>query len=205
MSVRTLLWLKQKLHTVAAGRPQRTKNRSRSILRGGNKMNMKKTVALALAVVILALVAIAGAAKPRGVPRIVGYNPGLRKNNTPLPPERSNPLEVLAEGGGFCTLGLGGMIIVKFDFSLSEVLTITEVTGDPIYPPETADVYGSKKGINWILLGEVTNQVSTGFYRVNEITIPSPVKYIKIVDTTIPSDHTDVIADGFDIDYIAGM
>jgi len=168
-------------------------------------MKTKKTVALALAVVLLALVAIAGAAKPRGVPSIVGYHPGPRGNNTPVPPERRDPTAVFEEGGSFCSLGLGGHIILKFDFSLTEVLTITEVTGDAAYPPETAAVYGSKKGINWIYLGEATNQVSTDLYRVNEITIPTPVKYIKLVDTTNPGDHADVIADGFDIDYIAGQ
>lgn len=179
-------------------------------------MKTKKTAVLALAVVLLGLIAVAGARKPRGVPTIFAYDPGPRKDSTPVPEARTDPDTILVEGTyngptdtGFCSLGLGGQMVLKFDSGLGSTLIIREVTGGSgTYPVEKADVFARKNLGPWIWVGEVRNDgdpdTPGGIYYTTTITLDGPYKYIKIVDTTDPAVHTDHIADGVDVDFVTG-
>jgi hypothetical protein len=137
---------------------------------------------------------------------VVDYQQGLRKDGTPVLPERSNASKVLGppDSGSevnFFSLGFGGWIIVGFPYPLangpgSDALVVETTWGT--YPLETANVYVSQNGTDWFLAGSVDNNGNS--------VVPIPetlpwVNYVKVVDTCDPALF-EATADGYDVDAI---
>ncbi|MEM3526538.1 MAG: hypothetical protein QXV37_03905, partial [Candidatus Jordarchaeaceae archaeon] len=136
---------------------------------------------------------------------VVDYHQGLRKDGTPVLPERSNPNNALGEPDDlFFSLGFGGWIIVGFPYPIAnragdDVLVIETTWGT--YPLEKADVYVSQDGTEWVYAGTVDNKGN------NEVPIPTGLtwaNYVKIVDTTDPTPF-EPTADGFDVNAVGAF
>ncbi|MEM2335988.1 MAG: PKD domain-containing protein [Candidatus Bathyarchaeia archaeon] len=136
---------------------------------------------------------------------VVDYHQGLRKDGTPVLPERSNPNNALGEPDDlFFSLGFGGWIIVGFPYPIAnragdDVLVIETTWGT--YPLEKADVYVSRDGTEWVYAGTVDNKGN------KEVPIPTGltwVNYVKIVDTTDPTPF-EPTADGFDVNAVGAF
>ncbi|TVR79187.1 MAG: T9SS C-terminal target domain-containing protein [Chitinophagaceae bacterium] len=142
--------------------------------------------------------------------QVISYNQGLRNNNTPVIPERSDAS--VATGmptgnnapGEFFSLGFGGEIVLGFDFVVfnepgENDLYVVETTFgfNCNQYPETAEVFGSKNGSDWVFLGEICHD---GFINLDNGPM-AWLKYVKIVDTSDPNDFSGT-ADGFDLDGV---
>lgn len=149
---------------------------------------------------------------------VVNSSQGLRKNGTPVLPERSDPNDVLgvpdgigSPASGFFSLGFGGSIVLQFDDPVVDGtgadLSFHEITnGRSSYPLEKAKVEVSNDNVNWTLLNdEITSRSG-----VNGVTLidlsntpaaPSSVNYIRITDTSDPAIHAGD-ADGYDLDAV---
>jgi len=141
---------------------------------------------------------------------VVNYSQGLRKNGTPVLPERSNSSNTLGPPDSgvsgppvkFFSLGFGGWIILGFPHIIAngpgdDVLVIETTWGT--YPLESADVYVSQDGIGWVLAGSVNNVNKQG-----KVLLPSTlpwVNYVKIVDTCNPALFGGD-GDGYDLDAV---
>jgi len=136
---------------------------------------------------------------------VVDYEQGLTKDGSPVLPERSDPNNALGPPDDiFFSLGFGGWIIVGFPYPIAnrlgdDVLVIETTWG--VFPLETADVYVSQDGIEWLYAGFVDNNGKT--------TVPIPadvawVNYVKIVDTTDPTPFGST-ADGFDLNAVGAF
>jgi hypothetical protein len=144
---------------------------------------------------------------------------GLRKNNTPVLPARSNPAAALGapETTGtpydvntdptkFFSLGFGGQIVVSFPGFIvnnggPEVMDF-EVTGGSVYPDEKVDVFAAQN-----LVGPWT-QIGNDAPRDSQFDLgPLPwAKYVKIVDATDVNDPGfEPEADAFDLDAVAAI
>lgn len=143
---------------------------------------------------------------------VVDYDQGIRKNRTPVLPERSNPSAVLQEEDGFFSLGFkgdgppGGWITVKFERPIKQgeqiaVITVTEETGGK-YPEEKAEVLVSQDGENWFSAGYASNKDNrSGNQSYTELALPEGLQwaqYVKIVDCTDRALHSGD-ADGYDV------
>lgn len=132
---------------------------------------------------------------------------------------RSNPAAVLALNDPlwFFSLGFGepdnGWIIVEFDCPIpngdGNDVQVLEVTNASPYPSETADVYASQDGSDWILLGQADNinQAYPVGLTASEFDLGSLswAKYIKVVDTTDPIDHKGIVSDAFDLEAVVSL
>ena len=118
---------------------------------------------------------------------VVDYDQGIRKNRTPVLPERSNPSAVLQEEDGFFSLGFkgdgppGGWITVKFARPIKQgeqiaVITVTDETGGVYpekYPEEKAEVLVSQDGENWFSAGYACNKDNrSGNQSYTELALP---------------------------------
>jgi hypothetical protein len=136
---------------------------------------------------------------------------GLRKDGTPVLPERSNPDLALAYGDGFYSMGFGGTLTVEFDCPITnrtgDDFAIWERT-DGVYPPESVNVYASEDNITWHLIGVATNGRTApasdwvsehgNFFDLGSLT---SAKYIRLVDTSDPNLF-EGSADAFDVEAI---
>lgn len=146
------------------------------------------------------------------------YSQGLKKNGAAVDEERSDPDQVLTLGSvspdvDFFSLGFGGWIIVGFDCPIWNLdgtdVFVWEETWGTTYPLETADVYVSQDGSDWVELGEADNHLHSN----NQLTLTEFdledvqldwAKYVMIVDTTDPSIHS-ATADGYDVNAVEAV
>jgi hypothetical protein len=141
---------------------------------------------------------------------------GLRKDNTPVDLDRSDPTQALvAESTGadpdpvvtpgtFFSLGFGGSLVVSFSQPIPDEpgddFLIYEVTGGT-YPTELVKVEGSTNGTTWVVLD--TALATDGFVDISGQL--SFVKYLRITDVSNPADFSDDIADGYDLDGVQAV
>ena len=150
--------------------------------------------------------------------RVVDYWQGKTLANGPVKEERSNPnavmeLETGNDESNFFSLGFEGWIVVEFEYMIRKgdtLVVVVEDTWGRDYPPETADVYLSQDGIEWVKVGEVTNQVEGDNQRRNELPTGSMdldwARYVKVTDTSKRNDFAGIpdksTVDGFDVNAI---
>lgn len=139
------------------------------------------------------------------------FDQGLTAGGGAVPPERSDPSAALGppdagEIGDFVSLGFGGEIVLDFGTYVCGSITIWEVTWGA-YPDETAGVEAmveaSPDGESWTYLGEADNTTNPGD-NIHPTTIDlgdEHIRYVKITDTTDPSDYLPdrPEADAFDL------
>lgn len=133
---------------------------------------------------------------------------GLTKGGGSVSPDRSNPDNATGPSDSpypqqnFLSLGFGGYIILSFPSFVGGSLTAYEITWGS-YPPETADVYVSRDGATWTLLGTADNSNNMGTNNPHPSTflLGACIEQVKIVDTTDSSPHANT-ADAFDLDAV---
>ncbi|MFN5370025.1 MAG: T9SS type A sorting domain-containing protein, partial [Bacteroidia bacterium] len=151
------------------------------------------------------------AAFPAGATEVVTYNPGLRKNGTPVTADRTNPSKALGTPENnstvnFVSLGFGGNLVLKFpyvifDNPVENDLQVVETSfGNPSCAayPEKAEFEGSLDGISWISLGELCldGQLNVG--------AAGAIQYLRISDRSAASAFSGT-ADGYDVDGIVAI
>jgi hypothetical protein len=143
---------------------------------------------------------------------VVSYQAGLRKNNTPVTAERSNPALALGapqnnDTENFVALGFGGELVLSFapnwvlnvsgaDFTLYET-SFNDIGQAWANYPEQAQISVSSDGVTWAILGDARQD--TAF----DLGSLSAIQYIKIKDTSdrnAPQFNAE--ADAFDVDGI---
>jgi hypothetical protein len=179
---------------------------------------------------------------------VKAYSPGTKKNGTAIVQPRRDPNQALGEpdsfdtGNSFVALGFGdgrqkginattgfielGFNSVIFDkLNANDILVVESSSGNPQFReyPEQAEVYASKDGNNWVLLGKTNAAdpnkdcnltLDTEFDFAGKITW---ARFIKIIDITDPdarkrrSYDCSIIqnqhafnngGDGFDVDAV---
>lgn len=152
-----------------------------------------------------------------GASFVVAFNQALRKDGSPVPPDRSDPSHALGmpqttgapfdastSPANFVSLGFGGSLTLGFDHFIvnnggSEVKDF-EVTGGPSYPDEKVDVYAAQATSGpWTLL-------KAGSIKDDQIDLgPLPwAKYVKLVDVS-DKNLFEATADGFDVDAVTAI
>lgn len=139
---------------------------------------------------------------------IVSYNPGMRKNGTPVHASRANPSMALGVpsmddlGISFVALGFNGSITLKFDFVVfnlegNDLMVIETSFGAPNCEtyPEEAYFEGSLDGVNFKPMGTVCLD---GTLDLGEL---FALQYIRVTDRS-PMSMFPNSADGFDLDGI---
>ncbi|HOY97031.1 MAG TPA: T9SS type A sorting domain-containing protein, partial [Catalimonadaceae bacterium] len=142
---------------------------------------------------------------------IVEFHQGPRADGSPVDAARSNP--DLAKGtpentnleGSFYSLGFGGSVVVEINGGIynrpGNDLRVVETTywawSCQRYS-ERARIYISVDNVNWVDKGEICQDGEFDIWPLQCI------RYVKIVDTSIPETFVDepVLADGFDVDGI---
>lgn len=173
--------------------------------------NSKTWVALGAVVAGLTLATPVSAAAPDGIgpwsDGVAVVNQGMKKNGSPVLPERSDPWQALglAEGtqdtGTFYSLGMGGDITLAFQNGVSSGTFVVESTWtDFWYPTETAKVEVSVDGLSYQEIGNVTKEHG-------QVEIPEGIGcalFVRITDTSNP-DLFEPTADGFDVDGVRSV
>lgn len=138
---------------------------------------------------------------------VINFTQGLRKNGTPVISSRSNPSNALGlpqgtENVNFVSLGFGGQITLKFDYTVFNIdgfdFKITETTyGNPQCPqyPEQALIEVSMDGFMWTTLGVYCLDAMIELGDVNCF------QYIRITDRSRSSAFGPT-ADGYDVDGV---
>lgn len=132
------------------------------------------------------------------------FNQGLRKNGSAVTAARSDPNAALGSpDGSFVSLGFGGTLVVRFDpFQFGPPsAAVIETTNNPnSYPVESAEVSISADGVNWTVIGTVTNAS-------NSVPVSGgPWTYLRLIDKSAisgPLSAFESTADGFDVNSIA--
>jgi len=144
---------------------------------------------------------------PGSAQSVVFFNQGLKKDGSPVALSRSNPENSLGipqgtETVNFVSLGFGGQIVLKFDFTVfnkeSFDFKITETTyNNPECEEYSEMVYVevSMDGENWVELGIICLDGM-----VDLDTVPY-FQYIRITDRSPLSEFTNS-ADGYDVDGV---
>lgn len=154
----------------------------------------------------------ADAPAPQWATGVVSSSQGLRKDGSPVPPDRSDATDALGAPeslgvpddapvipGTFFSLGFGGSIVLSFDEPIVNVggseIKDFEVTGGS-YPDEKVKTEGSQDGVNWVVL-------ETSGARDHEVDLgPLPwAKYVRITDVSDINLFEDT-ADGYDLDAV---
>ena len=154
---------------------------------------------------------------PYGAYTVTEFTQGLRKDGSDVRIGRSAPDAVLTwdtikDETDFFSLGFGGEIIVEFDCCIAngeghDVLVVEDTWGG--YPLETANVFASVDGDNWVFLGEADNttrDTTNVWQTVSEFDLGELecAKYIKVVDTTNIGPMPDN-GDGYDLNTIQAL
>ncbi len=143
---------------------------------------------------------------------IVAYQPGLRKNNTPVLEQRRQTDKALgttlSEGQQieFVSLGFGGSLTGRFDFVVfnreagAELQVIETTFGNLTCSryPETARFFVSQHNNNdWV---ELPGLCQDGTLEIGQL---KWFQYLKIVDNSpIASNRFNGVADGYDVDAV---
>jgi predicted ribosomally synthesized peptide with SipW-like signal peptide len=151
------------------------------------------------------------------VQEVVENNQGTKKDGSAITGTRADPDNALgapdwASGTGtnFFSLGKGGSIVLAFSSPVQDKdgddLSFHEATnGRPSYPLESAEVFVSADNSTYYSLGNVTSEPGgDGVFYLDissNVSAPSSIKYIKLVDNTDYSLHGDE-ADGYDLDAV---
>jgi hypothetical protein len=177
---------------------------------------MNRIIAVAVVAAALLVPTGASAAAPDGAgpwaDTVVDFEQGLRKNGTPVLPERSNPTAALGEAertnavGTFFSLGFGGQITLGYDNNVCNGsgadldLELVETTNEP-YADELVDVYVSKDGVTYTKVADDVNKDAM-------IGLPPSItvaRYVRVVDVTNPANTPDTFADGYDVDGVRAL
>jgi hypothetical protein len=143
---------------------------------------------------------------------VLEFNQGLRKNGTPVLPERSNPLKALGQpsmnnaDGEFVSLGFGGHIVLAFEYPIlngpgPDIMVYETSFGSPNCNvwPETVAVYAAMvyEGVDtdWVYLGEGCQ--NTAF----DLGSLPYAEVVKLLDVSDPAAFGST-ADGYDVDGI---
>ncbi|MDQ3629862.1 MAG: hypothetical protein M3417_01025 [Actinomycetota bacterium] len=179
-------------------------------------------VALGAVAGVLAAPTAAPAATPDGLgpyaDTVVQVQQGLRKDGTPVLPQRSDPAAALgvAENTSdpanettnpvsFFSLGFGGHITLGFDNNICNapgpdfVVELTEATSEP-YGRELVDVFVSADGVTYVLAASAVDKDEL-------IALPDSVpvaRFVRLVDVTNPDEHP-ANADGYDVDGVKAL
>ena len=151
-----------------------------------------------------------------GATEVTSYNPGLTRGGQKLPEERTDLQNALLEPDfndspnaplNFVSLGFGGDITVKFfrpfkngpGVDVQIIETSFEEDGKCATHPETAEVFASQDGVNFVYLGEACRDDAS--FDLGPL---SWAQYIKILDTSNPDDFVSLgrFADGYDVDGV---
>jgi hypothetical protein len=172
-------------------------------------------------VVVLCIMSPAVAAPPDGpgpwADYVVSFNQGTAINGGFLP-GRSDPTQALGVAeqpagdnnpflpGTFVSLGFGGSLTLGFDNPICNqpgadlAIEVREITQEP-YPDETAQVYVSEDGVNFLFAGTVTKDASVGMPA--GITVAN---FVRLVDISSPASFAArPNADGFDVDGVRAL
>lgn len=145
-------------------------------------------------------------------------NQGLTNDDEAVKAARSNPdqglvFETAKSESNFYSLGFGGIFVAKFNTPIingdGDDVRIIETTWST-YPTETANVYASKNGTDWELLGEVQSENGSGtninFATDFDLGSLDWAQYIKIIDTSDVDDFdAQDGADGIDINAVLAL
>ncbi|GAA4109348.1 hypothetical protein GCM10022393_05890 [Aquimarina addita] len=144
---------------------------------------------------------------------IVAFEQGKRKDGRNISGYRSNPEKALGSPNenrffNFVSLGFGGAITLEltneiYDNPDGDEFTVYESTGYTYtipcnFYPETAEVFASQDGIDFVSLGTTCQDGSFDLATGNLDT----AKYIKIVDVSDPAKFPWFFSDGYDLDAI---
>lgn len=145
---------------------------------------------------------------------VISSTQGTRKDGSAVLANRTNPDNALGTpdgngnaGTGFFSLGVDGVITVKFDKYVENVdgddLSFHEITnGRDSYPEEKASVEVSQNGVDWETIGTVSSTAVNGVaYLDFDSTGWSWIQYVRITDTTDFALHAND-ADGYDLDAV---
>ncbi|MBN1369595.1 MAG: hypothetical protein JW954_05105 [Dehalococcoidaceae bacterium] len=181
---------------------------------------MKRVLALISIIAIVATVGLPvmvfGAEGETCASNVYDFYQGTQKGGGTIGANRSDPSNALGSiDNSFFSLGFidqtsGGWIILEFEDYVGTYLNVVEQspgTGAN-YPLEQADVYvssDSENPTNWTMIGTANNQIAggsaTGQSHINTFDLEECIKFVKIVDTTDPSLHTNT-GDAFDLDAV---
>lgn len=101
-----------------------------------------------------------------------------------------------AADGVFYELGRGGEIVLTFGTLFTSPGKVWEVTfGSTQNHPESADLFGSVDGTNYVSIGSIDNTTAKGG---GVFTFTGKFNYLKFADTT-----TFAGSNGFDIDSVS--
>lgn len=158
-------------------------------------------------------------AAPYYASSVFEVNQGLKKDNSAVDDERSNPENALHyetghDASNFFSLGFEGSITLTFDCPISDGdgadIRVIEDTWST-YPVESADVYVSKDGEGWEFIGEADNTHRDDAYNIHtesffdlETIGFEWAQYVKIVDTSDPAVHNNN-ADGYDLNAVEAL
>jgi len=149
--------------------------------------------------------------------QVIDFRQGLDNLGNPVLTARSNPAKSLGppensdiENGliNFVSLGFGGSIELALPqavaINVRSVISVYETTWSYSCAqyPERAQLYLSKNGIDYFLLGETCGNEGTILYPYGVI---DTVRYIKIVDISDPEDFRGFSnpADAYDVDGLS--
>lgn len=147
---------------------------------------------------------------PNSAQHVISFNQGLRKNGTPVSLSRSNPNNAIGipqgtENVNFVSLGLGGELILKFDFTVfnqsGDDIKIVETTyANPLCSdyPEKAFIDVSMDGVTFVELGEVCLD---SYIELGDIMC---FQYIRIKDRSAATDFSSS-SDGYDVDGVISL
>lgn len=157
--------------------------------------------------------------------RVVSVSQGKAgiNNNLNVKPSRSHKSAVLdleegKDDSNFYSLGFGGEMILEFDHALykPDVAIVVEDTWGGNYPEETAEIFVSTDGENFVLIGTATNKnlknnQTYSNFELSDMNLDIDyIKYVKVVDTTDVQPFIDSgkykanenTVDGFDLNTV---
>jgi hypothetical protein len=125
---------------------------------------------------------------------VVSFKPGLRNDGSALLSTSTGAI-LGKDDNTPVPLGLGGSIIVEFDFPAENAtgsdVTIFRTGGSG--SPESADIFGGNNLQDWVYLGTLSGSGSVDF-----LALPS-VRYVKVTDVTA---KTSGPTEGFKLDAV---
>ena len=146
---------------------------------------------------------------------VLSYNPGNQKSGQALPANRTDATKALGEPQNndtynFVTLGYGGELIIGFNGAVNNLagddFIVVETTFGPqtfATYPESADIYVTKNGIDYYLVGTAYTNEEAAF-DISDAGIPDLdyITAVKFIDTT---PLNSISGDGFEVDGVISL